>query len=75
MAKKLNVNTDDLSQKLSEKRSEIAGTDISENKKKRVGLYFDDDLIDWLKATAKKRHCSVNNVVVQLIVDAKDKEV
>ena len=32
-------------------------------------LYLDPSLMDWLRAEANRRHCSVSQVVRDLIVD------
>ena len=51
----------------------MAGRPPKENKKVREAIYFEPELMEWLREEADKRKCTVS-VLVNIIVEEKMKE-
>jgi hypothetical protein len=52
---------------------DMAGRPPKQNKKVREAIYFEPDLLQWLKEKAEKQKCTVS-VIVNVLVDEKRKE-
>ena len=42
--------------------------------KQKIGLYPDDDLMNWIKATAERENRSINNFCLMILKFFKDNE-
>lgn len=52
----------------------MAGRPPKQDKKIREAIYFEPDLLDWLKARADAQKCTVSVIVNLLVEKAKERE-